>query len=177
MSNNNNGRFFMGALFGASIAAIAALLYAPKSGKELREDLAQEIDELKFRAGEYADIAVERGVEMFDQAHEMKDDIQVNLKQSASHLKSQFQDVRDEATDEWHKLKADAKSTREHYQKESKEFYDNVKEEAKRFGQDVKAAGEVLKDDAEKFGEDIKLSGEVVADSAKESVENIKDKQ
>lgn len=176
MSNNNNGRFFMGALFGASVAAIAALLYAPKSGRELREDLAQEIDELKFRAGEYADYAVERGVEMFDQANEMKDDIQVNLKHSASQLKSQFQDVKDEATDEWNKVKTDAKNTRDHYEKESKELYENVKEEAKRFGDDVKVAGEVVKEEAKNFGEDIKLSGEVVLDSAKESVENIKDK-
>ncbi|MCU6707568.1 YtxH domain-containing protein [Paenibacillus sp. J5C_2022] len=38
----NKGGFFLGALAGGVIGSIAALLLAPKSGKELREDIAQQ---------------------------------------------------------------------------------------------------------------------------------------
>ena len=33
------GKFFLGALFGAAVGAIAGILTAPKSGKETRKDL------------------------------------------------------------------------------------------------------------------------------------------
>ncbi len=40
MSDNNGGsEFFKGFLFGGIAGAIIALLYAPKSGKEVREDI------------------------------------------------------------------------------------------------------------------------------------------
>ena len=61
MSKNNSG-FFLGALFGAAVAGVTALLYAPKSGKELRADLQDELDTLLERASDYSDYAVERGV-------------------------------------------------------------------------------------------------------------------
>jgi len=40
MSDNNSGsEFFKGFLFGGIAGAVIALLYAPKSGKEVREDI------------------------------------------------------------------------------------------------------------------------------------------
>ncbi|RMF69225.1 MAG: gas vesicle protein [Calditrichaeota bacterium] len=48
MSNNNDGsEFLKGFLFGGLVGAVAALLYAPKSGKEVREDLRKMSAELK----------------------------------------------------------------------------------------------------------------------------------
>ena len=39
------GGFVLGAIIGGAAAAITALLYAPKSGKELREDISNEFDD------------------------------------------------------------------------------------------------------------------------------------
>lgn len=38
---SKNGKFLAGALIGGTAAAVVALLLAPKSGKEMREDLAK----------------------------------------------------------------------------------------------------------------------------------------
>ena len=48
--------FFAGLVWGSLVGAAVALLYAPKAGKELREDLTE-------RAHEYKDLAGERFVE------------------------------------------------------------------------------------------------------------------
>ena len=62
MSDNENGNFaglVVGAILGAAVGATVALLYAPRSGKETRELLAQ-----KARtAREKARVALERGKE------------------------------------------------------------------------------------------------------------------
>jgi gas vesicle protein len=49
-SEGNGGNFLAGFLVGAALGAIAALLLAPKSGKELREALAEEGKKLRDRA-------------------------------------------------------------------------------------------------------------------------------
>jgi gas vesicle protein len=48
MANNSDGtkNFIFGLLAGSAIGAILALLYAPKSGKELRADIKAKTDEL-----------------------------------------------------------------------------------------------------------------------------------
>jgi len=49
-SDNGGGNFLAGFLVGATIGAIAALLLAPKSGRELRESLTEEGKKLKDQA-------------------------------------------------------------------------------------------------------------------------------
>lgn len=49
-NENGGGSFLTGLIVGAAVGAIAALLLAPKSGKELRESLAEEGRKLKERA-------------------------------------------------------------------------------------------------------------------------------
>lgn len=49
-SDNGGGNFLAGFLVGATLGAIAALLLAPKSGRELRESLTEEGRKLRDRA-------------------------------------------------------------------------------------------------------------------------------
>lgn len=49
-SENGGGSFLAGLVVGAAVGAIAALLLAPKSGKELRESLSEEGRKLRERA-------------------------------------------------------------------------------------------------------------------------------
>ena len=50
------GGFLLGAVVGGTAAAIAALLLAPKSGKELRDELAAQADDLMDMASDYTDM-------------------------------------------------------------------------------------------------------------------------
>jgi gas vesicle protein len=49
-SDNGGSNFLAGFLVGATLGAIAGLLLAPKSGKELRESLVEEGKKLRERA-------------------------------------------------------------------------------------------------------------------------------
>lgn len=57
MEENNNGSytrgFLMGALVGGAIGGIVALLFAPKSGRELRRDIADKTEEVYDKAQKY----------------------------------------------------------------------------------------------------------------------------
>ena len=68
-------------VIGATVGAVVALLFAPKSGRELREDLADATrkgvdraretgSQLSSRAGEYYDAAAERAGELASSARE-----------------------------------------------------------------------------------------------------------
>lgn len=48
--NTNTGSFFMGVLIGGAVGAVVALLLAPKSGKELRRDIAETGEDLLDKA-------------------------------------------------------------------------------------------------------------------------------
>ena len=113
---SRKGGFLAGAFWGALFAGAAALLYAPKTGKELRAELSEELDHFAARAEEYRelaaeraneyrdvaferaeeyrDLAVERGVELYDAANAKTEEIRVNLAQSAQQFKTQLDDFK-----------------------------------------------------------------------------------
>lgn len=53
--------FLVGAILGGVLGATAGLLMAPKSGKELRNDLSETYEDISERAQEFADVAGKRG--------------------------------------------------------------------------------------------------------------------
>jgi gas vesicle protein len=74
---NNTGKWIAGIAIGSMIGAAIALLYAPKSGRQMREQLRREADELGSRAThmarETADQARSKAKEMAKEAEgEMK---------------------------------------------------------------------------------------------------------
>lgn len=58
-SNYTKG-FVAGALIGGAVGAITALLLAPKSGKELRQDIANKSTEVYGKAGEYWNVVEDK---------------------------------------------------------------------------------------------------------------------
>ena len=100
----NKGGFIVGALVGTVIGGVVALLAAPKSGKQLRDDISGELDNWIDRANDYTDYAVERGVEMYDVATgvagEVGEDIKVNLKSTADQLKKSAEELKSHAEKE-----------------------------------------------------------------------------
>jgi len=52
MSDNRSSDFIKGLFIGGLMGAVLGILYAPKSGKETREDIARKADELITKAKE-----------------------------------------------------------------------------------------------------------------------------
>ncbi len=56
--------FIVGALVGAAIAALVSLLFAPKSGKDLRKDIGHTTHKAWDQASDYVDTAKDKGQEV-----------------------------------------------------------------------------------------------------------------
>ncbi|GAB3961284.1 hypothetical protein GCM10027614_84040 [Micromonospora vulcania] len=56
----NTKDFLIGGLIGAIVGSAAALLFAPKSGKELREDLNTQVDTIKEKGNQWKDVAMKK---------------------------------------------------------------------------------------------------------------------
>jgi gas vesicle protein len=88
-------------LIGGGIGAILALLFAPKSGQELREDIAdvtrKGIDktkesavQLQERAGEYYEVTRDRAGELYSTAQVKAEEIAEKAKSTASSTANPF---------------------------------------------------------------------------------------
>ncbi|MBC8184592.1 YtxH domain-containing protein [candidate division KSB1 bacterium] len=89
MSEENTGSgvsFIKGLLFGGFIGAGLALLYAPKTGKELREELKEKSGELKSEAEKYyaeaKDISSDLLVDGLKKAEQLKKDAEVAFEEA-----------------------------------------------------------------------------------------------
>ena len=57
----NYKSFILGALIGGAIGAVTALLFAPKSGRELRRDIVDTSTDIYDKASDYISNAVNEG--------------------------------------------------------------------------------------------------------------------
>jgi gas vesicle protein len=92
MGKSNNKDFIMGSLVGGFIGAAAALFLAPKSGKEIRDDLGQQANVVKKRTGRITSDALEKSSGLANAAK----DKTVSLSQAVTEQSSQIMNkVRD----------------------------------------------------------------------------------
>ena len=76
----------IGLLAGGVVGAITALLYAPKSGKELRSDLKQKANDIAEGASEYVKSARARSTDSVSRAKSTADDLTSDVKEQAGHI-------------------------------------------------------------------------------------------
>ncbi len=81
MSDSNSNRsggsiqsFLIGAGFGAAVGAVFALLYAPKKGKELREDISTKVGDLSSKFTSLLSKAKEAGEDLLHHQEEVVDE-------------------------------------------------------------------------------------------------------
>lgn len=60
--------YFRGLLVGGLIGAVIGILYAPKSGKETREEIGRKTEEIMAKAKEEYELALERSKKAYDVA-------------------------------------------------------------------------------------------------------------
>lgn len=107
MNNNHNQEsnalfFVLGAVFGALVSAITALLFAPKSGEELRQDIGESTSKTLETTDEYLELAREKGTEVI---HDVEDAASNYFNLAEDKMKSTFNKAEekvDETADELH---------------------------------------------------------------------------
>ncbi len=80
--------FFKGFLFGGLICAIAALLFAPKTGREMREDISRRSRELKDDVELKLEQAVKRAEEMLSESREKLEHFRTEAKAGLKDLEA-----------------------------------------------------------------------------------------
>ena len=71
---NQQGHFFMGLLIGGALGALAGILFAPKSGKELRSDIKEKGNDVLKDAKEIYTDACTNAKDMIEEVkHQVKE--------------------------------------------------------------------------------------------------------
>jgi len=88
MSDNNGGsEFFKGFLFGGIAGAVIALLYAPKSGKEVREDIRKISADLTDDAQGTLKSAQEKAETLFEETKKQLEELQKEAESALGDMK------------------------------------------------------------------------------------------
>ncbi|MCA0171548.1 YtxH domain-containing protein [Bacillus sp. RAR_GA_16] len=91
-NNINTKDFIIGTLIGGIVGAAAALLSAPKSGKELRSDLNQQAGVVKDKTSQFRESAVERSTDFANRAKEKSSTIYKQVSDQSNNLVSKIKD-------------------------------------------------------------------------------------
>jgi len=99
----------IGFLAGGVIGAILGLLYAPKSGRELRLDIKRKATDLAEDAGEFIRVAKTKGAGFVQQEKSRSEQVVSETKEKAEHIlgdaERMLSDIRERAGSEGSRLK------------------------------------------------------------------------
>jgi gas vesicle protein len=125
MSENNVGKgLLIGFLAGGAIGAVLALLYAPKSGKELRGDIKEKADEYLGEAEKYIADAKDKAKDMINEGKKKSEKLISDAKVKSEELLKDAEKIFGEA-----KVKASSaiNTGKENLESESGRLKDAVK--------------------------------------------------
>jgi gas vesicle protein len=82
------GNFIKGLVVGGLIGAALGILYAPKSGKETRDDIARKTEELVTKAKEEYEKALEKSKAAYESAVKHLKDMELSAKEKVEEVES-----------------------------------------------------------------------------------------
>lgn len=80
------GSFLLGALVGGVIGAAAALVFAPKTGSEMRQDLTSQASQLKSKSIEISTVAKEKASELSAVAKEKTGELSKTIQEQSGQI-------------------------------------------------------------------------------------------
>ena len=86
--SEKNGDLLKGLIIGGLIGAVLGIFYAPKSGKEMREELAGKTDELLSKAKEEYEKAVEKNRIISETAVKRLEELESSAKEKVEEVES-----------------------------------------------------------------------------------------
>ncbi|MDQ0351286.1 gas vesicle protein [Alkalibacillus filiformis] len=116
--NINSKDFMIGTLIGGIVGASVALIFAPKSGKELRQDINTGAQQVRERADEWKDVAYEKGTEFQERFYETKEQLQDKVNELKDQALNEGEDVAQDIAD------AIEEATEELERQEANELYE-----------------------------------------------------
>lgn len=111
MSNNGDSglEFFKGFLFGGIVGAVVSLLYAPKSGKEIREDIRQRSLEMRDDAEARLELAQKKAEVLLQETTKQLEELRKEAESAVGELKGvaagKFEDGKAAVTKETTRIK------------------------------------------------------------------------
>ncbi|MCR6110465.1 YtxH domain-containing protein [Bacillus sp. A301a_S52] len=144
MSKMDTKDFLIGAVIGSIVGASAAMLFAPKSGRELRTDINEKAHQAKDKTVELTHAAKEKGSEYSQLAKEKSDEWSQVAKEQWSKVADRTVGISNKATQMGEDLASDVKDLMENEKAEGKKL-------AKQVVQEIEETKEKLKDDVEEF--------------------------
>lgn len=165
MADGNNRSFLLGTVIGSLVGASLALVFAPKSGKELRVDLNRGTRQAINRAGElkgnvqekssiYSEKVKEKGTEWKDKGVEFTKqaaDSTSKFTKEVSEKTSEFaQDVSSKTKDVAKDVGGKTKSFAKDVGSKTKDFAKDVSEKSKATAKDVSEKARELKDNTKR---------------------------
>lgn len=93
MSDRSTLEFLKGIIVGGAIGAIVGILYAPKSGKETREELSGKMDDLYTRAQEEYEQSLEKARNTYENAISRLKTLEENAKKKVGEVEELVEDV------------------------------------------------------------------------------------
>jgi gas vesicle protein len=103
--SERSGDFLKGLLIGGIAGVVLGILYAPKSGQETREEIAQKTEELISRAKADYEKALERSKKTYESAVNRLQEWEAMAKEKAEHLGEEVSDITDRGKDILHDSK------------------------------------------------------------------------
>jgi len=113
-SDNNSGNgFLIGLIAGSALGAIVGLLYAPKSGKELRDDIRAKSNEYLDDADQYIQDAKVKAKDLINEGKKKSEELIVDAKSKSEELLKEAQKIFDEAKSKTSKTVSEKKESLE----------------------------------------------------------------
>ncbi len=91
--------FIKGVLLGGLVGAALGILFAPKSGKEAREDLAEMADEFLARAKDEYEVALEKSRRTYETAVKRLKDLERSAKERAGDVEETVDELAEKSRD------------------------------------------------------------------------------
>jgi len=100
MSDKSSKNFLYGFIAGGVIGAAIALLYAPKTGKEMRESLKKNAEKVIGEADEYIELAKNSVSDVINEAKKKSEDLVSHAKKQAKSLIAESEELLIKAKDQ-----------------------------------------------------------------------------
>ena len=84
--SSRSGDFIKGLLMGGLVGAIAGILYAPKSGKETREDIGKRAEEIMAKAKRECERALEKSKNAYEAVIGRAKEMQLSAKEKVEEI-------------------------------------------------------------------------------------------
>ncbi|MEN6376285.1 MAG: YtxH domain-containing protein [Smithella sp.] len=103
--SENNGDLLKGLIIGGLVGAVLGILFAPKSGKETREDIARKTEDVLEKAREEYEKAVDKSKQAYEAAVKRLQNLEASAKEKVEEVEGKVADLAQQGSDIVHDSK------------------------------------------------------------------------